>query len=697
MIFKNNAYKKIASAVMSALLVMTMPVQGFAAEPKDSGAGSSYDEAYYVTTDYYGNLLQGSIVKSYVLNGNTKICDYGRYEGVHNLTDSTAAETIGSKTVFNLGDSSEEHFYFEAYTGEPYKTLPWDISVRYELNGVAVKAEELAGRTGVVEIFIDAVPNENASSYERNNFSLASTALFNQDDILSLEAEGAQVQMIGNLRAALFIALPGEEQHVSIRVGSDNFQFGGMTFMMTPVTLSQLSELSKLQERKDELESDYRKLSDSLDNMLDSLNTISGSLNASANGLDEIDQARRTFSDGKDSIYGSVDALKEELTALQKALEPLSSDLAEGSEALSGGLDILSGVNRDLKTLKADLKELENSVSSVGTSAKPVAEDISEVLTKTQSDSEKLQEDLSALENLKMDPVEELDAAEISEGISSALDENGLPAPSDIDPDAAEKLNETVTELNGQIAVVNGVIDKANGTVDKLSSESSELLESVGRLSSDTKNMIDGVNSDAAAVKGSAGDLAEDARQLISGCNKLYAHLENYEPKAEQALSDMQQLSSTAAEAVGRSCELIDSVEGLMKDSGSQLDKGAADSLHALAGALRSTASALSNTDDIREAKDTVSEIIEDTWEEYTGQVNNLLNLDANARMQSLTDPRNPEPSSVQVMIRTQEIKAEKNEAPAPAEQAAVKTTFFERVHKMISDIAAFILRIFKR
>ena len=33
----------------------------------------------------------------------------------------------------------------------------------------------------------------------------------------------AQVQLIGNLRAVLFIALPGEEQHFVIRVGCEEF------------------------------------------------------------------------------------------------------------------------------------------------------------------------------------------------------------------------------------------------------------------------------------------------------------------------------------------------------------------------------------------------------------------------------------------------------------------------------------------
>lgn len=171
------------------------------------------------------------------------------------------------------------------------RPCPWTLELHYTLNGVPAKAEDLAGKTGVVEICADAIPNENASEYAKNNYTLEAMALFNQDDILSLEAPGAQVQLIGNLRAVLFLALPGEEQHFTIRVGSDDFSFGGMTFLMVPATLSQLDEIAKLSDRKDELEDDYHKLSDSLDTLLDAFGGMQGSLYATANGLDRLNTA----------------------------------------------------------------------------------------------------------------------------------------------------------------------------------------------------------------------------------------------------------------------------------------------------------------------------------------------------------------------------------------------------------------------
>ena len=112
MIQKNKS--RFAACIMAAVLAAS-PISVYAADAKVSGAGMSYDEAYYVTTDYYGNLIKGSIVKSYVTNGDATICDYGSYDEIRNLTNAVQARTNGTRTVFDLGSDTPQHFYFEAY------------------------------------------------------------------------------------------------------------------------------------------------------------------------------------------------------------------------------------------------------------------------------------------------------------------------------------------------------------------------------------------------------------------------------------------------------------------------------------------------------------------------------------------------------------------------------------------------------
>lgn len=350
---------RVGSCALSALMVLgSIPAAAIG-----DGVTATYDEAYYAMTDYYGNLTDGSVVKSYRTNGIATLTDYGDYDEIINLTDGTAPARNGGKTTFRLDEKAlPGTFYFEGKTTKPFQQLPWTISMSYTLNGVPTKAEDLAGQAGVVEIRLDIVPNGRASEYARNNYTLEAMAIFNQDDILSLEAPGAQVQLIGNLRAVLFLGLPGEECHYTIRVGSEDFAFGGLTFLMVPATLSQLEEIAKLSERKDDLEENYNKLSGSIDSLLDAMTAMTGSLNASANGLEQLNKARGIFSDGKGVIYSGTDALREDLSNLADVLEPVEGQIEALSKTITDSKSTLRSMTNTVSDLKGDLKDVESAL-----------------------------------------------------------------------------------------------------------------------------------------------------------------------------------------------------------------------------------------------------------------------------------------------------------------------------------------------
>ena len=142
------------------------------------------DETYYATLDYYGGLMDSSVVKSIRTFGSPAISDYGVYDEIINLTDSREAAVSGDQVSFDLTGNVPEKFYFEGKTNRPYDQFPWQLSLSYTLNGLPARAEELAGEKGVVEITLDALPRADASEYSRNNLVLTAVSMFNGDDIL---------------------------------------------------------------------------------------------------------------------------------------------------------------------------------------------------------------------------------------------------------------------------------------------------------------------------------------------------------------------------------------------------------------------------------------------------------------------------------------------------------------------------------
>ncbi len=921
---------RILALSMAVLMGATAAVPASAA-PIGSGVTPTYDEAYYATLDYYGNLQEGSVVKSYALNGASSLTDYGDYDQVVNLTDSTPVSTASGVTQFQFGQTPE-HFYFEGKTARPFQDLPWTITLRYTLNGVPARAEDLAGKQGVVEILLDIVPNPRASSYARYNYTLEAMAMFNQDDILSLEAQGAQVQLVGNLRTVLFMCLPGEEQHFTIRVGSNDFSFSGLTILMVPATLAQLEEIAKLSQRKDDLEEDYQALSGSLDALLDAMYNVQDGLYASAEGLDQLDIARGTISKGKGQLYSDAGVLRGDLTSIADLLEPveqramvLSQTITSSKAVLGNMTDTAVSLQTQLDSLEKALKGLEDGSSDVRQVVRGLADmksslrslqralgdsyiggsssgdrntpKLKESVEKTKqigsiysSDDAQFFNQMLALQGKSQAEIEGInkllqvpadmvpdemkgqwqeaqaakagmdalhkqsfqqfcdtllkqqnpgmsdkDRAEQAKQMNdlwtivkpapaasghaeepalesapeSDTQDDGSSAPAeDVAPEAPgseptgsqeetpmEMIPEESGDLDGEstgdsgssggsdssagstgssspdsssgstgsgssdsssspsgsgdtssgsdtvpagdgspagdtapapntpaggsgedntvggaaVDLIVGGLDQAMSAAnDRINAIQSELNSTINRITRPTGRVVgeladlcDDVD-DLVDLIDSAEDLSAALRQsseklgsILNDVDALRRLLDKYEPTLQEGVANVGSLS-TAAVATLRDLEvLLADSEALMKTSGNQLDAGTRQSLRGLAATLRQTARAMEATGDVKQAKLTINNIIEDTWHEYTGDINNILLMDAEAKAVSLTDSRNPSPSSVQILIRTQEIKVEEPTAEQLAAAAPAKTTFWQRVAQMFQDFWRAITGIF--
>lgn len=863
---RHNYKKRTLALALAGLMAATCVVPA-GAVPIQDGVAPTCDEAYYATLDYYGNLLDGSVVKSYALNGAGQLTDYGVYDEVVNLTDGTPVSLGEGRAAFQF-EQAPGHFYFEGKTKEPFQALPWTVTLRYTLNGVPARAEELAGKQGVVEILLDIVPNPQASSYARYNYTLEAMALFNEDDILSLEAQGAQVQLVGNLRTVLFMCLPGEERHFTIRVGSDDFSFNGMTILMVPATLAQLEEIAKLSQRKDDLEEDYRALSGSLDALLDALNEVQDGLYASASGLDRLDTARGTISQGKDQLYTDAGVLRGDLSNLADLLEPVEQRTLALSQTITGSKAALNGMADTAVSLQAQLESMEKALEGLEKGSGDVKEVI-RTAADMKSSLRSLQRTLGSsgmsgvdlptntgdsMRLVKLahsayltgdkttfaDTLQKLQAASGSTGgaspeevaklfqgkdymtfegfctqitgsaskgkdmsdlwtvysggqvdvpkplptppSSGAAEDSGkmpepgtesggagdgssepstpdsAPVPADpapgstgdagsgadsgggddstpdssgsdggsgdggadsspdggagSAPDSSDSLSDgkdaggSQSGDNPMADVIVDRLDSASDRLNQLQSELNSTLRGVSRATGavvgdlaglcaqldELVDLIDDTEDLSAALRQSSGKI----RSILDGVAALQLVLNEYEPTLQESVASVGALSTAAVSTLRDLETLLADTEALMKTSGSQLDDGTHQALKGLSATLRQTAKAMAATGDVRDAKATINTIIEDTWLEYTGDVNNILMMDAGAEAVSLTDSRNPAPSSVQILIRTQEIKAEELTAQPLAAAAPEQTTFWGRVAQMFQDFWQAVTRIFR-
>ena len=158
-------------------------------------------------------------------------------------------------------------------------------------------------------------------------------------------------------------------------------------------------------------------------------------------------------------------------------------------------------------------------------------------------------------------------------------------------------------------------------------------------------------------------------------------------PDTQQALADTRTLSDALVKNLRDTDQFLDSSKSLLHSSGTDLDAGTKQALSGMAEALRRSSSGLDETDTIRNAKDTITDLVDDEWDEHTGEENNILLMDAEAKPVSLTSPKNGTPTSIQYIMRSQEIKEDdESEEETSAQEATDSGPFWTRVKNMFRD-----------
>lgn len=231
-------------------------------------------------------------------------------------------------------------------------------------------------------------------------------------------------------------------------------------------------------------------------------------------------------------------------------------------------------------------------------------------------------------------------------------------------------------------------------TMDNIAKPTGRVIDDLAALCarlSELTSLLNKAEGLTSALSGASGEL----RSILKDAEELQDLLDEYEPTLQETLKTVSSLSVSANKTIRDTQKLVTDTEALLKAAGTPLDAGTKQSLEALASVLRGAARTMSTAGEIKDAKTSICEIIEDTWDEYTGDVNNLLLMDATAEAVSLTDSRNPAPQSIQVLIRTQEITEPEEDEEEAAAASAEKTTFWGRIAQMFKDLWAAVTGLF--
>ena len=703
---------KIRKRQMMAAVLAAVVTAGNAPLSYGAPAAVETDETMYVNLDVYGKAQKVNVVKSCSLNGVTDFTDYGNYLAVENMSTQDEPQLGEGEVVWKLPPDRRERFYYKCTLDQEQTALPWNFDVSYKLNGVPTDGEKLAGASGLVEIHIKAEPNEQADLYYRNNMLLLVAVPVDMSKCFSVEAEGSQTQNMGELTAVVVTALPGEEGDYTVRIGSDSFETTRVIMAMTPGTVEDLEHIKDLKEAKDTWQDAGDELYDSLEQMAQSIEDMRGGVDQMQSGLNAAENARQKWSSSKDAILAGNDRSLESLRAMSGQLETLVPHLQTAKEeaeivhkSMGDIVGTLGEMQEPLGKLYTRLRNIKSSTASMGEQLPDLRDDLSYLIETNASfqvqttealealgqligeleeyDDEALEIEVPEIEIPEAQGEEELEEPEVSEPEGSEKPEESeeqekpegseepeAPDASEPEKDENLEINEPENENTGSQTISRAVVPKAQiekrevPFVASSGSQLQQLMQMLRKIDKDSRKFTQTAGNLMEDISDSAqysADLVDNMDFLIEDLTALYDSLDTYYPDLQSALDDLSALTERTTEALNSTTDTLTLVQNTLKASSDEMDVAAKDSLMASMELLNKSLNVLDSTAGIRRAGRTMKDVIDSQLDKFDTE-NRFLFMDPDAEKVSFTSSKNPEPRTLQVVLRTDEISLENEE-----------------------------------
>lgn len=436
---------------------------------------------------------------------------------------------------------------------------------------------------------------------------------------------------------------------------------------LTALNATTSSILTTLEESGEDIP-EYQKL----------LNDVKTSLGNLENLFDDLD-------DETDNSSWTIAQIRSASEDLSKELEALTKDL----KSLSGSLDDL-----DLETPVST--ELKNYVSAMTSStAQSAGKDASQkkyleimsTITRDMSDEEKAEIE----EKAKAEAAKAGEAAGAAAVQSSAAYNN------------AQALAALMTGIKSGSSAVTSDMQSMTKQLKSVTEEMSDLLNAMNSLLKDLEDIADvfdeykGLPQDFTAEGKKLTELANGSldrvNKMLADIPALRESLDSLTKTATASIDKTTDLMSSTTKALSTSYDLMNTANSVLRSVRSQADASTQTTIDSLLDTLGklsgSTASGQMQTatNSIHSAvKDAETDLEDDT---------NVLNIDTSADLESVTSSMNPSPSSLQFILRTEEISVDDDDDDGISDQDAADEGVFARICNIFKKLFTAITGVF--
>ena len=436
---------------------------------------------------------------------------------------------------------------------------------------------------------------------------------------------------------------------------------------LTALNATTSSILTTLEESGEDIP-EYQKL----------LNDVKTSLGNLEDLFDDLD-------DETDNSSWTIAQIRSASEDLQKELNALTDDL----KSLSGSLDDL-----DLETPVST--ELKNYVSAMTSStAQSAGKDASQ--QKYLEIMSTITDDMSDEEKAKIEEKAKAEAAKAGEAAGAAAVQSSAAYNN------AQALAALMTGIKSGSSAVTSDMQTMTKQLESVTKEMSDLLNATNSLLKDLEDIADvfdeykGLPQDFTAEGKKLTELANGSldrvNKMLADIPALRESLDSLTKTATASIDKTTDLMSSTTKALSTSYDLMNTANSVLRSVRSQADASTQTTINSLLDTLGklsgSTASGQMQTatNSIHSAvKDAETDLEDDTT---------VLNIDTSADLESVTSSMNPSPSSLQFILRTEEISVDDDDDDGISDQDAADEGVFARICNIFKKLFTAITGVF--
>ena len=533
---------------------------------------------------------------------------------------------------------------------------------------------------------------------------------------LSIDAPGAQIQSVGTYKLVVFMGMPGEESTFTVRIGSDNFENMGMFMFMTPATLSSLDIISDLKDVKDRLSNSGDSLYSGMSSMLDTMQSMQNGMGTMSSGISGINAVRQQLIKDRGTIDPKTDAA---LTALEKLTGESDSLIPELNNTKDTLVKLNSTTNSILNTLEesgADITEYQTLLQNIRTSLNNLEDLMDDLDDKTgsewlyiselQSDISKLKKNLKAIQDDMSNLNDKIDAITkaVTNAGTKALTHLQNMEDAGVVPSGSTKMAyELLNTFAGKGKELTDALKHLNDNLSSTSSSLSGFLDTSDSILDNLDDICDVLDD----YKGLGQDFTAEGKKLTELANTTLGRVNQQLTEIPALTESLNQLTSITSSSIDKGTELIgtttktltasyqllDTVNSTLRSVRSDADASTQTTLDGLLDVL-DKASRSNSSNKLQNATDDIHNAIDDAKTDLEDDTN-ILNIDSSADLQSVTSSMNPTPSSLQFILRTQEISTDDDDDAVTSDQDAADEGVLARIVNIFKKLASAIYGVF--